>query len=161
LLALVEFARLITHNYTVIMKPFIYHPKPISKLRENYNRRRREGKDGFGSLNEFIMWYSAQDKKCHYCEIEEKTVQELVCSGYLVSKRFPSDHRLTRGRSRGVWLELDRKNPLGLYSEENCVLCCYFCNNDKSDIFTEEEYRSFRNNRDTYLNELLERKRQK
>ena len=33
-----------------------------------------------------------------------------------------------------------RKNPLGPYSVDNCVLSCYFCNNDKSDIFSEKEY---------------------
>jgi hypothetical protein len=37
-------------------------------------------------------------------------------------------------------LEIDRKNSNFEYSENNCVLACYWCNNAKTDEFTFEEF---------------------
>lgn len=81
--------------------------------------------------------------------------QELVMKGLLKSNRFPQKGLIGRGTSRGVWLEVDRINPKGKYSRENCVLCCYFCNNDKSDVFSGEDYFKFRNNRLDFLKEKI------
>ena len=81
----------------------------------------------------FFTWYRKQKRKCHYCETEEKTLTELFEAGVLATKRF-------RGRS----LELERRDAKGnQYSEENCVLACYFCNNHKSDIISEEDHRLY------------------
>jgi 5-methylcytosine-specific restriction endonuclease McrA len=44
-----------------------------------------------------------------------------------------------KGR-RGFNLEVDRKNPKGKYSPNNCVLACYPCNNAKSDVFSHAEF---------------------
>ena len=62
----------------------------------------------------------------------------------------------SQGRTRGVWLEIDRKKPKESYSEDNCVLACYFCNNDKSDVFeSAEEYIKFKENRLIYLQNII------
>ena len=72
----------------------------------------------------------------------------------LKSNRFPLNGKFKQGRARGVWLEIDRKEPKGKYSKNNCVLSCYFCNNDKSDVFNEKEYNNFIKDRVGYLRKL-------
>ncbi len=56
-----------------------------------------------------------------------------------------------------MWLEVDRIKPKDAYSEKNCVLACYFCNNDKSDVFDGEDYKLFFQNRFKFLTQLLEK----
>jgi len=65
--------------------------------------------------------------KCCYCGIEEKDFKGIWGT-------------FRHGR-RGVTLEVDRKDPKGSYSEPNCVLACYACNNAKSDVFCYEEFK--------------------
>lgn len=99
-----------------------------------YNKKSRSDKFKFKNKNEFINWYKQQGDTCHYCGIKEHVLRELIDAKKLFSKRF-----LKRGRH----LEIERKNSSkksNVYSKENCVLACYFCNNDKSDVFSEDEY---------------------
>lgn len=50
--------------------------------------------------------------------------------------------RNTRGEgSRGKNLELERRNAEESYNAENCALVCYYCNNDKSYIYSHVEYK--------------------
>ncbi len=44
-------------------------------------------------------------------------------------------------KNRGRVLEIDRLNSKRTYSKDNCVFCCYWCNNAMSDIFYEEQFR--------------------
>ncbi len=135
---------------------FTYKTKPIEKVKADYYRRTRDKKSGFKDVQAYVNWYLKQDKKCFYCGIMEHEVQEIVTTGLLESKRFPENGILKRGKSRGVWLEVDRKHPESKYSENNCVLACYFCNNDKSDVFkTSEAYMQFKANRSGYLRDIL------
>ena len=88
---------------------------------------------------EFIDWYNTKvHSGCYYCGITEKDCRELVLK--LPSSRFPKSPKLQPGKSRGYYLEVDRKEPKGDYSTDNCVLSCYFCNNDKSDVFNHDQY---------------------
>jgi hypothetical protein len=83
----------------------------------------------------FIEQQQKQDNKCHYCETRQSDINRLIDDEILTSKRFK-----TRGRS----LELERlDSKSNTYSPENCVLICYFCNNDKSDVVSAEDYRKF------------------
>jgi hypothetical protein len=134
---------------------FIYKPKDSKQLRNDFNRRRRENKNGFLGFEEFKLWYHLQKKICVYCEITEQSCQEIVVRGLLKSNRFPIKGKLQRGKARGMWLEVDRKDPSKKYSKSNCVLAFYFCNNDKSDVFTFDQYLEFRENRNKFLNRLL------
>jgi len=86
-------------------------------------------------LSVFSNWYLNQYEKqegcCYYCKTDEKVIAELFEKKYQFAKR----------QNRGRHLEVERRDAKhNEYSSENCVLACYFCNNDKSDIFTEEEY---------------------
>jgi hypothetical protein len=75
---------------------------------------------------DFIKWYVAEKKACYYC----KTSSEELSGFY---KRTDSK------RPRGQSLEIERKEDTK-YTEENCELCCYWCNNAKSDIFSFDEF---------------------
>jgi hypothetical protein len=132
---------------------------PKSKLRNQYNARAKKGKNGFKSFEEYVQWYTEQPKRCSYCMVDEETVREIVLQGKLKSARFPIGSKITRGRSRGVNLEVDRWDSSKPYSKKNCCLACYFCNNDKSDVFDGKEYVKFFENRKEYLERKLKSKR--
>jgi len=139
---------------------FEYKKKTTTQLRNWYLDKVRRGKSGFQNIEDFLKWYSNEKKLCFYCGLTEEESQKIVLTGVLKSKRFPSNGKITQGRSRGVWLEIDRKYPdRVMYSKENCVLCCYFCNNDKSDVFDAESYKEFikdgKESRLSYLKAIL------
>jgi hypothetical protein len=135
--------------------PYVHRPKSEKQLDDNYKSRVKKRVNGFESLTDFKNWYRDQELSCHFCGLTEQEMQELSMTGILTSKRFPQDGIVGRGTNRGVWLEVDRIDPNGLYSRDNCVLCCYFCNNDKSDVFAGIQYAQFFQNRVAYLRQLL------
>jgi hypothetical protein len=135
--------------------PFVYQPKTNKQLKNTYSRRVRDGVNGFDSFDDFYNWYQDQDLVCHYCGLTEIESQEISMTGILTSNRFPQNGIVGQGTSRAVWLEVDRLTPNGIYSRDNCVMCCYFCNNDKSDVFGGNEYINFFQNRVQYLRQLL------
>jgi 5-methylcytosine-specific restriction endonuclease McrA len=139
-------------------KNFKYEPKPINKLKANFSKRKSADLNSFNDFEDFLDWYNLQEKKCYYCGVEESTVQEIIMTSLLKSSRFPNDGKIGRGQSRGVWLEVDRLTPKENYSRENCVLACYFCNNDKSDVFNGADYMDFKLDRVGYLKKLLRNK---
>ena len=98
----------------------------VKRIKRLYNSDRKEG---FKSLRDFYVWFIEQGDSCHYCGVKESIVTFLFSQGILKSKRL-----------RGKYFEIDRKDPNGSYTKENCVLTCYFCNNDKSDIFDYFQY---------------------
>ena len=87
-------------------------------------------------FEEFYNWFQTKekDKKCLYCGITEPELEKLFNieseKGLLLTKR-----------KRGKKLELDRKVPDAKYTDlNNIVYACYWCNNAKTDTFTEEEF---------------------
>jgi hypothetical protein len=90
-------------------------------------------KDPMELFEKFYAWYTMQEKKCCYCGITERELQELIDSGRITSKRLP-----TRGRH----LEIERKSPdIGYDNFDNLSLACYWCNNAKTDTFTAAEFK--------------------
>jgi hypothetical protein len=138
---------------------FKYRLKSEGKLKADFSRRKQKGLNEFIDFEEFKNWYISKEKICYYCGIKEEECQEIVAFGILKSNRFPQNGILGRGQSRGMWLEIDRLIPKNNYSLDNCVLCCYFCNNDKSDVFQGEEYFKFQKDRVGYLRNLLNGKK--
>lgn len=138
-----------------MLNKYILIKKTENQLKANFYKRNVNGLNGFEDFNDFLEWYNSTEKKCCYCGISENIVQEIVTKGLLTSKRFPQNGKTGRGKARGMWLEVDKFNPKGLYSRNNCVLACYFCNNDKSDVFGGQEYLDFHQNRESYLKNLL------
>lgn len=82
-------------------------------------------------------YINLNDCVCFYCGINEQILNELY-----------NDEKNTckTKRNRGAWLELDRKDSSiknNVYSKENMVLCCYFCNNHKSDVISSFDMRYY------------------
>jgi hypothetical protein len=136
-----------------------YQKKTNQQLRDWYNNKVRTNRSGFIDLTDFRDWYDKKEKICFYCGLSEEESQEVVHNGVLDSKRFPLAGETKRGVNRGYWLEVDKKDPSGIYSRENCELACYFCNNDKSDVFNAEQYVLFIKNRPEFLRNLLKNKK--
>lgn len=76
---------------------------------------------------EFIKLLSAES--CHYCKITKSEIEKLGENLKLNKKSF-----------RGWTLEIDRLNSNFEYYPKNCVMACYWCNNAKTDEFTESEF---------------------
>lgn len=112
----------------------------FNQKREKYDKK---GKliQGF-SIIEFSMfkkWFNSETFKqgCHYCGTTNERSFELY---EMQINKIRNDG--TRGGKRGRRLEIDRRNPSLHYDNlDNLVWCCYWCNNAKSNFFTEEEFR--------------------
>jgi hypothetical protein len=98
--------------------------KRYSSLKSRSNKKRLKWK-----REDFISWYINKPKKCYYCRCTEENIKKF--REITESKRY-----VTRGKS----FEIERLKDDG-YSENNCVLACYWCNNAKSDVFTPEEFK--------------------
>jgi len=68
---------------------------------------------------------------CEYCGISMENIYDLA-----------ENHKLFTKRSRGYSLEIDQKDAFANYSDNNCVACCYWCNNAKTDEFQDEEFKN-------------------
>ena len=72
-----------------------------------------------------------KSKKCSYCGISEADISFLGEEGNLYNKR---------SETRGYTLEIDRKEANDEYTEKNCCMSCYWCNNAKTDEFSVKEF---------------------
>ena len=86
--------------------------------------------------NRFLSTFSLEkfeeligNDSCHYCGI---TVPEI--------EKLADRQQLYKKVDRGWSLEIDRINSNYEYKRNNCVMACYWCNNAKTDEFTEEEF---------------------
>ncbi len=83
-------------------------------------------------LYSLFRWWEDTPKVCFYCSLSENLLEELHNQPGHINKRFPQ---------RGKSLEIDRKQADLPYSKiDNLVLACYWCNNAKTDTFTEREF---------------------
>lgn len=73
-----------------------------------------------------LKLYKRDGRECHYCGIGEKDFFRIWGKFYGGKRRK---------------LEVERKDNIKGYNEENCVLACPICNNAKSDKFTYEEFK--------------------
>jgi hypothetical protein len=90
---------------------FEYKSKSNRQLRNDYNRRNRNKNNSFRDFDDFKNWYHSHKKVCVYCDIKEEDCQKIVVLGLLKSSRFPKNGKTYRGKARGMWLEVDRKDP--------------------------------------------------
>lgn len=102
--------------------------------------------EGFGSEKAFMQWYMDQNKKCCYCGITEKQLGLLGKKELLKTKRI---------KNRGHSLEIDRKLPNLEYSDQNCCMACYWCNNAKTDEFSPSEFKEIARGINKVWNERL------
>lgn len=79
-----------------------------------------------------FQWWENEPKICYYCSLPQNALDELHKQTGHVNKRYPK---------RGKSLEIDRRQSDLPYSEiNNLVLACYWCNNAKTDTFSEKEF---------------------
>lgn len=84
-------------------------------------------------LYKFFLWFEQTPKICIYCGLEEEQLEALHSMPGHINKRYPQ---------RGKSLEIDRKKPDRPYSDiDNLVFACYWCNNAKTDTFTDDEFK--------------------
>ncbi|HYE68261.1 MAG TPA: hypothetical protein VEA58_06580 [Anaerovoracaceae bacterium] len=134
---------------------FEYKPKSKDRLSAWFSFRDKERLNGFEDRQQFYTWFQQQQKVCCFCGLTEEESQKIALLGLIKSKRFPQGGVTDRGKARGVWLEITRDDPSKNFTVENSILACYWCNNDKSDLFTAKEYKKFSADRVGYLRKLL------
>ena len=122
----------------------------IGKL---YSTKHRKG---FSSKDEFVKWFEntikSQNFKCYYCDTSIFDIRSLIDQEKLKTRK-------TGYGRRGYVFEIDRKINSNGYTKENCVLSCYYCNNDKSYILDSEDYKKyFGENRKKYFEYLKNKK---
>lgn len=157
-----EKAELICQELKIIRSEFSEYAKQIDedrpeiikemrRIRQLFNNKQGLLDFGFANFDEFYNWYLQQYEKqkscCYYCKTEESILAELF------EKKYTSVKRPNRGKH----LEVERRDSISnKYTKDNCVLACYFCNNDKSDIFTESEYFEYLKERKLFFIKQLE-----
>jgi hypothetical protein len=87
------------------------------------------------------------EKSCFYCGISVDQLNILGGNGKLHNKR---------SETRGFTLEIDRKHPNLEYTNENCCMSCYWCNNAKTDEFDENEFKEIAKGIKSVWNQRLE-----
>jgi 5-methylcytosine-specific restriction endonuclease McrA len=97
----------------------------LPKLKEKFLAK-------FISIDSFLKFYETTEKRCEYCKITEEDINLLLKHKKLYTKSL-----FNRGKS----LEIDRKDSSKSYEESNIVFCCYWCNNAKTDEFSEDEFK--------------------
>ena len=121
--------------------------KCIQNIHKRFNTKRDSQKekehpvDVFGDdFESFFAWWcdkTPEDgiRKCWYCEVHEDTVRKAFAEdkGVISSKK----------RSFSGELQIERKNPNGNYCADNCEFACVICNNAKSDMISEGDFKDF------------------
>jgi hypothetical protein len=128
-----------------------------ARVLERYQRAKHY--PGFQDKHHYSDWYIKthieQDLNCAYCKTSILLIRLLIRAGLLRTRRVRGEGE------RGPVLEVDRRINANGYSAQNCVLACYYCNNDKSYTTDDEDYENFfgkaRNNYFNHLYALLHR----
>lgn len=94
-------------------------------------------KELFEKPKAFLEWYDKHKESCNYCGINQSELHRIVKSrnGKLTLNQKTK-------RSKGT-LEIEKLDPSKGYTFDNSVLCCPFCNNAKSNLISEEDWRKF------------------
>lgn len=113
-------------------KKYFNEDATISGLYNSIKQRTKNTKNDISSWpkEKFITWYKNQKKECCYCGCSLAELKEFNHRKDTINKR---------NQTRGNSLEVDRFDDNLGYSENNCCLACYWCNNAKTDTFTKED----------------------
>lgn len=127
-----------------------YFDKEWKRVRNLYSKAKHSP---FGDATGLAHWFVAQlkdnDCQCYYCETSIHDINILIDAGLLKERKIGYGFR-------GRILEIDKNDST--YIKENCVLACYYCNNDKSYITDKIDYKTyFGANRKKYFELLIEK----
>lgn len=117
----------------------------IQAIYERFNTKRNSQKekehpvDVFGDdFEAFFAWWCEKTpedgiRRCCYCEVDEKALKNAFDLKIISSKK----------QSFSGELQIERKDPDGDYCADNCDFACVICNNAKSDMISEGDFRDF------------------
>lgn len=80
-----------------------------------------------------LLEIEPQERSCAYCGISPEQLEKLNANA-------GTEFGLT-SRGRGKKLEVDQIQPKKGYVKDNMTLCCYWCNNAKTDTFSVLEFK--------------------
>ena len=138
----------------------IYLETEFERVKLLYTKKKHQ--KGFKNKDGLAKWFTdalkKQDFTCHYCETSIFDIKKLIDNDLLKTRKVNKKGR----RGPNLEIECKENSLINKYSPENCVLACYYCNNDKSYIFEHSEYKiSFGAFRKTYFAKLLKILRRK
>lgn len=118
-----------------------YRVEERKRVLKLFSRNKHGKSEGFMSATALADWWigklDSQNGCCVYCATHIVLIEQLIEEGWLKS-------RAVRGTGkRGPRLELERIDASGAYRPSNCALVCYYCNNDKSYIYSAEDYKKY------------------
>jgi len=111
--------------------------KQYDELYKRYRQNNIERNELFSNYKKLIKWYNDQKERCNYCHITQDELFKIVSAreGNLTLNKKTK-------RSKGT-LEIEKLDPGEGYTIENSVLACPFCNNAKSNLISENDWRTF------------------
>lgn len=125
----------------------------VMKKRFDDRKTKKEPNPFHNKFSEFLDWWLNPDfftkdegLKCYYCESTERQWAHI----YQNAIEKDSDeydtgkyHKSEKNSFNSPMLEIDKMNPKHGYNPSNCVFACHFCNNDKSDLIGEKEFKKY------------------
>ncbi len=111
----------------------------LKYIYDRFKKKQDDYKDAFnGSFEAFLAWWCEKTpedgiRRCCYCEVDEKALKDAFDLKIISSKK----------RSFSGELQIERKDPNGDYSADNCEFACVICNNAKSDMISAEDFKKF------------------
>lgn len=138
----------IMENIEDLNKTILSIKKRVSKLSIKQRISNVETKVDEKAIRELL---SKSNGKCEYCGVSQDQINILD-----EKKKRENKYGLTK-RNRGYKLEVDQIKPDNGYIEGNIVLCCYWCNNAKTDTFTVKEFRDIARGINAVWNQRLKK----
>ena len=130
----------------------------VEKMITKAKTKVRTSEDGFQTAAEFINWWvnawNNQNGCCYYCNSKFSDLAALIKTNHLAVRKIGYG-------VRGPFPEIERLDTTAdknIYSKENCVLACYYCNNDKSYVYSSADYKQyFGPAKGLYIQQLLKK----
>lgn len=122
----------------------------IQAIYERFNTKRNSQKKKENPVNvfdndfeSFFAWWrektlEGEKRQCYYCEVDEDTVRAAFAKDKSGKCVISSKKRSFSGE-----LQIERKDPNRDYCAGNCEFACVICNNAKSDMITEKDFKDF------------------
>lgn len=110
-----------------------------AELKAIRNKFTKERKEGFKTLANFYRWYKAQKQECAYCGISQADLKALL----KLNDKDKQKPLYSKKRGFTATLQIERTNPNKAYDERNCKLICTLCNNTKSDMINEANFKKY------------------
>ena len=119
----------------------------IVYIRERYDGLlERDSKAFNNDFDSFVNWWfdnknynKNNGAKCCYCGSTQKQWKKILDDP---NSRF---HKSKKGGSKNVWgkpnMEVERIIAGGPYDKNNCSFACHLCNNAKSDMIENEDFK--------------------